>query len=39
MEMIKKEKEEIKQENLRLREWTEENNNEIGNICDPYYEL
>jgi len=37
--MIKKEKEEIKQENLRLREWTEENNNEIGNICDPYYEL
>jgi len=39
MEMIKKEKEEIKQENLRLREWTEENNNEMGNICDPYYEL
>ena len=37
--MIKKEKEEIKQENLRLREWTEENNNEMGNICDPYYEL
>jgi len=35
----KEKKKEIEQENLGLREWTEEDNNEMGNICDPYYEL
>jgi len=33
------EKEEIKEENSGVREWTEEDNNEIGNMIDPYYEL
>jgi len=32
------EEEKIKQEKSELREWTEENN-EMGNICDPYYKL
>ena len=32
-------KKEIKQEGLELREWTEEDDNEMGNICDLYYEL
>ena len=39
METIKKEEEEIEQKSSELREWTEEDNNEMGNICDPYYEL
>ena len=39
METIKEEKEEIEKENSRLREWTRENNDEIGNIFDPCYEL
>jgi len=39
METIKKKEEEIEQENLGIKEWTEEDNNEMGNICDPYYEL
>jgi len=39
MKTIKEEKEEIEQENLGLREWTEEDNNKIKNICDPYYKL
>ena len=38
MEMIKEEEEEIDQEESRLREQNKENN-EIGNIYDPYYEL
>jgi len=33
IETIKEEKEEIGQENLGLREWTEEDNNDMGNIC------
>jgi len=38
--MIKEEEEEeIKQESLGLREWTEEDDNKMGNICDLYYEL
>ena len=37
--MIKEEKEEIEQKNLRLREQTKEDNNEMGNIFDFYYEL
>ena len=39
METIKKEEEEIEQESSGLKEWTEENDNEMENICDPYYEL
>jgi len=27
------------QENLRVREWTKEDDNEMGNMVDPYYEL
>ena len=33
-----KEEEEIEQGNLGIREWTDEDD-EIGNIADPYYEL
>ena len=39
METIKKEKEKIEQEGSGLREWTEKDNNEMGNIYDPYYKL
>jgi len=39
MEMIKEEEEEIEQKNLGIKEWTEEDNNEIGNMVDPYNEL
>ena len=34
-----KEEEKIKQEELEVREWTKEDDNEIGNIVDLYYEL
>ena len=34
-----KEEEEIKQKNSEIREQTEENEKEIGNMVDPYYEL
>jgi len=33
------EKKEIKKEKSGVREWTEENDNKIGNMADPYYEL
>jgi len=39
IETIKEEEEEIEQESSGLKKWTEENDNEMGNICDPYYEL
>ena len=39
METIKEEEEEIEQENSELKKQTEEEDNKIGNICDPYYEL
>ena len=34
-----KEKEKIEQENLGIKEWTEEDDNEMGNICNSYYKL
>ena len=30
---------EIEEEKLGIREWTEEDNDEIGNLADLYYEL
>ena len=39
METIKEKKKEIEQENLRLREWTKKDDDEIENIFDPYYKL
>ena len=39
MEMIKEEEEEIKQKNLGINKWTEEDDDEIGNMVDPYNEL
>jgi len=33
------EKEEIEEEKSEVREWTEEEDDEIGNMVDPYYEL
>jgi len=38
METIVEEKE-IKEENSRVREWTEEDDDEMGNMIDPCYEL
>jgi len=38
METIVEEKE-IKEENSRVREWTEEEDNEMSNMIDPCYEL
>jgi len=39
MEMIKEEKEEIEQKNLGITKWTEEYDDEIGNMVDPYNKL
>jgi len=39
MEMIRKEKEKIEQENSGLRKWTKNDDNEIGNLWDPYDKL
>ena len=39
LEMIQEKEEEIKQKESKIREWTEEDENKIGNIVDPYYEL
>jgi len=33
------EEEEIEKEKSRIREWTEEDDNEMGNLADPYYKL
>ena len=37
--MIPEEKEEIGEENSGVRKWTEEDDNEMGNMVDPYYKL
>jgi len=39
IETIKEKEEEIKQESSGLKEWIEENDDKVENICDPYYEL
>ena len=39
METIREEEEDIEQENSRLKEWTEKDNDEIGNMVNPYYKL
>ena len=33
------EKEKIRDKNSGVREWTEEDDNEMGNMINPYYEL
>jgi len=33
------EKEEIEKKKPGVREWTEEDNDDMGNMADPYYEL
>jgi len=33
------EEEEIKEKKSEVREWTKEDNDEMGNMADPYYEL
>jgi len=33
------EEEEVKEEKLGVREWTEEDEDKMGNMVDPYYEL
>ena len=39
MKIVKEEEEEIKQENLGVKKWIEEDDNEMGNIVDLYYKL
>jgi len=39
MKTIPEEKEEIEEEKLGIREWTEENEDEMGDMVDPYYKL
>jgi len=39
METIKKKEEEIEQEKSKIREWTNEDEDEMGNIVNPDYEL
>ena len=39
METIKEEKEKIEQENSEIREQTKKDDDEVGNIVDPYYKL
>ena len=39
METIKEKEEEIEQESSGLKEWTEEDNDEMRNICNLYYKL
>jgi len=39
METVREEEEEIEQKSSGLKEWTEEDDNEMGNIYDPYHEL
>jgi len=39
METVREEEEEIKQKSSGLKEWTEEDDNKIGNIYNLYYEL
>ena len=39
MKTIKEEKEEIEQKSPGIKEWTEEDDKEIDNMVDPYYEL
>jgi len=33
------EEEEIEEEKSEVREWTEEDDDEMGNMTDPYYKL
>ena len=37
--MILEEKEETEEEKLGVQEWVEEDENEMGDMVDPYYEL
>ena len=39
METIKEKEEEIEQESSGIKEWTEKDDKEMGNMVDPYYEL
>jgi len=39
METIKEKEKEIKQGKPGIKEWTEEDDDNMGNICNPYYEL
>jgi len=39
METIKEKEEEIEQKSSGIKEWTEKDDKEMGNMVDPYYEL
>jgi len=39
MKTIPEEEEEVEEEKLGVREWTEEDKDKMGNMVDPYYEL
>jgi len=38
MKTIPEEEEETEEEKLEIREWVEEDKDEMGNMVDPYYE-
>ena len=37
--MVREEEKEIKQKESEIREWTEKDKDEMGNMVDPYYKL
>jgi len=37
--ILEEEEEEIEEKGSGIREWTEEDDDEMGNMVDPYYEL
>jgi len=39
METIKEEEKKIEQKSSGLKEWTKKDDDEMGNICNPYYKL
>jgi len=39
MKTIPEEEEEVEEEKSGVREWTEEDEDKMGNMVDPYYEL
>jgi len=39
MKTIPEEKDKVEEKKSGVREWTEEDKDEMGNMVDPYYEL
>jgi len=39
LKIVKEEEKKTEKKNLGVKEWTEEDENKIGNMVDPYYEF